>query len=157
MADQSRGVSPPVAVAFAVVGYFALLVAGFGLTSLYTDTEVLAVPGLGPLPGVLGVAFSTVAVVVALWSAVRRPRPSYGAAFVAAVAALLAYLIGVGLGAVIGGSDAATALAAVGGFATSWFALILAALAFVAGWAGIALVRTRASRPRWPWERDEQP
>jgi len=31
---------------------------------------------------------------------------------------------------------------------------VLAAAA-VAGWAGVALRRTRASRPRWPWEGDE--
>ena len=39
--NHSGGVSAPVAVVFATVGFFALLVAGFGLLSLATDAEVL--------------------------------------------------------------------------------------------------------------------
>ena len=56
--DDAGGVSAPVAVVFATVGFFALLVAGFGLLSLATDAEararrdetlraVLAVRGVG--------------------------------------------------------------------------------------------------------------
>ncbi len=51
--------------------------------------------------------------------------------------------------------DAARTAAAIGGFATSWFAVVLASAALVAGWVAVALVRTGADRPRWPWERDE--
>ena len=54
MSEPQRGVSPPVAVAFAVVGFFALLIAGFGLLSLLSDAEVIPVPGLGQLPGAIG-------------------------------------------------------------------------------------------------------
>ena len=41
---------------------------------------------------------------------------------------------------------------AAGAFATSWFAVVLASTALIAGWTAVALVRTRAGRPRWPWE-----
>jgi hypothetical protein len=50
-----------VAVVFATVGFFALLVAGFGLLSLATDAEVLPVAGLGPAPGIVGTAAAVVA------------------------------------------------------------------------------------------------
>jgi hypothetical protein len=48
------GLTPPVATAFAVVGFFALLIAGFGMLSLFTGAEVLPVSGLGQLPGIVG-------------------------------------------------------------------------------------------------------
>ena len=99
--------------------------------------------------GVLGVFLST------MWAALRRARPVYRATATVTVATVLAHLAGVWLGAVFSGSDAALATAAVGGFVTSWFVVVLAAAAFVSSWAGIALVHTRAQRPRWPWERDE--
>jgi prolipoprotein diacylglyceryltransferase len=59
------------------------------------------------------------------------------------------------VGAALTGVDLARAIAAAGGFATSWFAVLLASVALVAAWTAVALVRTRAGRPRWPWERDE--
>jgi hypothetical protein len=71
------------------------------------------------------------------------------------VATVLAYLVGVLAGGVLSGVDGARIVAAVGAFATSWFAVVLAAAALVGGWGAIALVRTAAERPRWPWERDD--
>ena len=151
---RASGVSPGVAVVFGGVGYLALLIAGFGLLSLLSDAEVLAVPGLGQAPGALGVAASVAGFTITTVVALRRPRPSYGAAALIVVTAFLAYLAGLLAGAVFAGVDAARAVAALGGFATSWFAVVLAAAALVAGWSAVALVRTRAARPRWPWEDD---
>ncbi len=157
MTEPRRGVSPPVAVAFAAVGFFALLIAGFGMLSLLSGAEVIAVPGLGPLPGAIATVAATVVFAVTTWIAVRRRHPSYGAVVVIVIATFLAYLAGLAVGAVFAATDAARTAAAIGAFATSWFALVLAAAALVAGWAGIALVRTRAGRPRWPWEQDDRP
>ena len=47
MTEPRRGVSPPVAVAFAAVGFFALLIAGFGMLSLLSGAEVIAALGDG--------------------------------------------------------------------------------------------------------------
>lgn len=152
MTEPQRGVSPPVAVAFATVGFFALLIAGFGMLSLLADADVLAVGGLGQAPGVVGVAVSVVVFVLTVWRAVRRPQPSYGAVAIVVVATVVGYVLGVLVGALLTGVDAARATAAAGSFATSWFAVVLASAALVAGWAAVALVRTRARRPRWPWE-----
>lgn len=150
-----RGVSPPVAVALATVAFFALAIAGLGMASLLLEADVIATPGVGQLAGVAAVALSTAAFGGLLWAYLRQPQPSYVAALPVTVAAVLAYLLGIGVGAMLQGTDAALALAAAGGFATSWFALVLAGAAFVASWSAVALVRTRAERPRWPWERDE--
>ena len=154
-AGGTGGVSPPVATAVAVVGFFALLIAGFGVLSLLTGDEVLPVTGLGQAPGIGGTALAVVAFALTTALTVRAVRPRYAGVLSIAVATFLAYLLGVLVGAVLSGTDVARTGAAIGGFATSWFAVVLASAAVVAGWAAVALVRTAAGRPRWPWERDE--
>lgn len=149
------GVSARVAVALTTAGFFALLVAGFGMLSLATDAEVIPVRGLGQAPGVVATVAAVVAFAAVTASIVRRPRPSYRGVWLTAVAVPLAYLLGLGIGALVSGVDLARAVAAVGGFATSWFGVLLASIALVCGWTTVALVRTRAGRPQWPWEHDE--
>ena len=149
-------VRPGVAMAFAITGYVALAIFGLGITSLVTDQEVVAVPGLGQLSGVGGMTLSTLAFGGGLWAAVRRPQPSFWGVPGVVLGAFLGYLAGVWLAGLIGGADVAAATAAVGQLATSWFALVLLAAALVAAWGGIALVRTRARRPRWPWEHEDE-
>ncbi|KRA25624.1 hypothetical protein ASD65_15270 [Microbacterium sp. Root61] len=149
-------VRPEVALAFAVVGYVALAIFGLGMTSLVTNQEVISVPGLGQLPGIVGMTLSTAAFAGGLWAAVRRPHPSFWGVPGAMLGAFLGYLVGIWGAAVIGGTDLAAATAAMGMLATSWFGLVVLAAALVCAWSGIALVRTRAGRPRWPWERDDE-
>lgn len=153
--ERGGGVTPPVATAFALVGFFALVVAGFGMLSLFSGADVLPVAGLGQLPGVGGTVLAVVVFGLTTWAAVRPRRARYVAVPTVAVATFLAYLFGVLLGAVFSGTDAARTAAAIGAFATSWFAVVLASAALVCAWVAIALVRTAAGRPRWPWERDE--
>lgn len=155
MSEPGAGVSPPLAVLFPSVGFFALLIAGLGVVSLLTGADVLAVPGLGQVPGVVGTAASVIVFAATTWRVVRRRPARYGSVAVVVIATFLAYLFGVLVGAVFAGVDFAAALSAAGGFATSWFALVLASAAFVAAWSAVALVRTKAHRPQWPWEHDE--
>lgn len=150
-----RGVAPPVAVALATVAFVALLIGGLGMASLLLEEDVIATPGVGLLAGILAVTLSTASFGGLLWTSLRRARASYLAALPVTLAAVLGYLLGIGVGAGLQGTDAALALAAAGGFVTSWFALVLAGAAFVSAWSAVALVRTRAERPRWPWERDD--
>ena len=77
MTEPQPGVSAPVALAFGTVGFFALVVAGFGLLSLATGDEVLPVTGLGPLPGIAAVVFAVAAFVLTVWAVVRRPAPRW--------------------------------------------------------------------------------
>ncbi|MFT4281962.1 DUF6121 family protein [Microbacterium sp.] len=156
MSTPERGpVSPPLAVALTTVGFFALVIAAFGVTSLLADAEVVSVPGLGSLPGALAVIVAGVSFAVLTALATRVARPTYRSTIACIVSVFVAYVAGLWLGALITGADLARAGAAVGGFVTSPFFPVLVAATFVCAWTAVALVRTRARRPRWRWEHDE--
>ncbi len=150
-----RPVRPAVALGFATVAFVALLIAGLGILSLVLDREVIDVPGLGQAPGVVGSMLATLLFALALWMSVRRPRPSFLGALSCTAGAFLGYVAGVWVAAVFTGADLAASASAAGGVAVSWFGVVVAAAGLVVGWGGIALVRTRARRPRWPWESDD--
>ena len=154
-APQQGGLPPRLAVAFTSAAFFAVLIAGFGVLSLLSDTEVLPVSGLGQVPGIAGTALAVIAFVAGAAGATRGPRPRFGSVAGVVVVSFLGYLLGVLIGAVLAGVDVARAVAAVGAFATSWFAVVLAVAAGACAWTAVALVRTHAGRPRWPWEHDE--
>ena len=156
MQASHGAVSPPVAAAFATVLFFALVVAGFGLLSLREGAEVIGVPGLGQAPGVIAMIAAVLAFATGELPVVRRPRPTYPATVGVVAGTFLAYTAGIVVGAVLSGAEPARAAAAAGGFVTSWFAVALASAALVCGWGAVALVRTRAQRPRWPWEDRER-
>ena len=145
-------VRPLVALGLSVAAFVALLIFGLGMVSLLLDQDVLRVPGLGQVPGILGTALSTAGFALSLGLWLRRPHPSFWGAALAAVVCVLAYLFGVWFGAVLAGADLAAAAAAAGGVVTSGFGAVIAASGAISAWGGIALVRTRAQRPRWPWE-----
>lgn len=147
-------VSPAVAFAFALMTYVAVAIAGLGVTSLITDQDVISVPGLGVISGVLGFGLSCVVFAGGLWISLRRRTPSYADAVLVTVATVLAYIGGIWFGAVVSGADVAAATAAMGVFAMSWFNLVLALAALVAAGGGVALVRATGGIPRWPWEND---
>ena len=141
-----------VALGLSIAAFVALLIFGLGMVSLLLDQDVLGVPGLGQVPGILGTVFTTAGFALSLGLWLRRPHPSYWGAAVAALTCLLSYSFGVWFGAVFAGADLAAAVAAAGGVVTSWFGVVIAASGAICAWGGIALVRTRAQRPRWPWE-----
>lgn len=157
MSEPAEGepVRPLVALALALAAFVALVVFGLGMTSLITASDPIATPGLGPLPGVIGVAAAAAALIGVLLPALRAAHPSYSSALWAALAAYLAYLAGVWLTALLVGTDPAAATAVVGRLAIGWWAPIVAASAAICAWAAVALRRTRAHRPRWPWEDEE--
>jgi hypothetical protein len=145
-------VRPITALAFATASFIALLIFGLGMTSLALGEDVIATPGLGQVPGIVATASATVAFALGLWASVRRRRPSFWGAAWTTAGAYLAYLAGVWLGAVATGADLALAASVAGRIATSWFGAVVAGAALISAWGGIALVRTDARRPRWPWE-----
>ena len=142
----------------ATATFVALLIFGLGMLSLLLNEDVIATPGLGQVPGILATALATAAFAVGLWAALRRgrsddaPQPSFWGAAWTTAATFLAYLVGIWFGAVATGADLAVATAIAGRIATTWFGVVVAGAALVSAWGGIALVRTRAQRPRWPWE-----
>ena len=149
---QGGHVRPLTALAFATAAFIALLIFGLGMLSLAIGEDVIETPGLGQVPGILATVLATAAFAAGLWGAVRMPHPTFWGAAWTAAATFLAYLAGLWLGAVTTGADLAAAVAVVGRIATTWFGAVVAGAALVAAWGGIALVRTQARRPRWPWE-----
>lgn len=153
--EHAGPVRPAVAIALALVGFYALAIFGLGMTALALDADVIAVRGLGQVPGVAGMLLAGAGLAAVLWSGLRAPHPSFWLAPFAALCAWLGEALGVLAGAVATGAGIVPAAAASGGVAVGWPGLVVAAAALVAAWSGSALVRTRASRPRWPWERRE--
>lgn len=148
-------VRPAVALGLTLVGFLALVIAGLGIVGLITDQDVIATPGLGQLPGIAGIVVTGCAFALSLWLALRGSDPSFWNALWVAVSCFLAYLIGVAAGILIAGADPAVAAGVAGRIATGWFGLVVTLAALVSAWSAIALVRTSARRPRWPWENDE--
>ncbi|WAA65365.1 hypothetical protein [Microbacterium oxydans] len=142
-------------MALATISYFALAVFGLGALSVATDTDIIAVPDLGQAPGVIGMAVAVVVFGLMLWSTLRRHRPSYVATIAISLLAALAHLIAVWL-VVLTGSGIVLATAVVGDLVRGGASAILVTAGLIAAWGGIALRRTRAEHPRWPWERDEE-
>ena len=151
--DPSGGpVRPIVALGLATVAFIALLIFGLGMVSLAIGADIVETPGLGQIPGVFATALTTGAFALALWLALRRPHPTFWGALWAAVACYAVYTAAIWLGTLAASGDPAVASGVAGRIATTWFGLVVAAAAAIAAWGGIALVRTRAQRPRWPWE-----
>ncbi len=125
------------------------------MLSLVTDRDVIATPGLPPVPGPLAFGAAAVAFAGALWPALRADRPRYTDVILVAFASALVHLGALWIFALLFGVDIAIATAAVAETATSWTVVVVAGAAAVAGWAAIAVRRTEAHRPKWPWERDE--
>ena len=139
----------------ATISYFALAVFGLGALSVATDTDIISVPGLGQAPGVIGMVVAVAVFGLMLWSSLRRSRPSYVATVAIALLAALAHLVVVWFALLLGpGIVIATAVA--GELVRGGASAVLLAAGLIAGWGGIALRRTRAEHPRWPWERDEE-
>ena len=136
------------------MAYVALVIFGLGMTSLATNTDVIDTPGLSAVPGVAGIVVSAAGFSAVLGAGLRVPHPSFYTALWAALAAAVAYLAGVWIAAATSGVDAAMAASVVGRLAVGWAAPVVAVAGFVTAWAAIAVMRTRARPPRWPWERE---
>ncbi|AZS41672.1 MULTISPECIES: hypothetical protein [Microbacterium] len=140
----------------ATIGFFALAVFGLGAVSVATDTDIIAVPNLGQVPGVAGMIAAVVSFALVLWSTLRRSQPSYVATVAIALTAGLAHLVVVWLAVLIGDGDLVLATAVAGDLVRGGASAVIVLAALIAGWGGIALRRTRAEHPRWPWEREEE-
>lgn len=145
-------VRPATAVVFATAAFVALLIFGLGMTSLAWGQDVIATRGLGQVPGIVATVAGTAAFAAGLWVTVRSEPVTYWGSAWTTAATFLAYLGGLWFGALVTGAGLGVAAAIAGRIATTWFGLVIAVAAFVCAWGGIALVRTRAGRPRWPWE-----
>lgn len=149
-------VRPAVALALASVSFVALVIFGLGMLSLALNADVIAFPGLGPIPGATGVVVALGAFAATLWNSLRRAGsaalPSLRGSLWSALASAAAYVVGIWLAVLFTAGDFAVATSVAGRLVTSGFAAVVLVAGGLAAWGGIALVRTRAQRPRWPWE-----
>ncbi|MBA8816914.1 hypothetical protein FHX48_002736 [Microbacterium halimionae] len=149
----SSGVGPAAALAFSGIGFVALAICGLGIASLVTNTDVITTRGLGQIPGVVGFVGALAGWAGATWVGLRRTRPSFFTAGWACAAGYLAYIFVTGIAAAIAVADTAVGGSVAAALAVGWPGGIIAFAAFIASWSAIALVRTRAQPPQWPWER----
>lgn len=129
---------------------------GLGVLSLFSEQDIISVPDLGQLPGVVGMGLSVVVFAIALRGVLAVPRPSFVSSVFLALAAALVHLGGVWGAAVSEGSGAVKATAAAGQLVLGGASAVIVLAALVAAWVGIALRRTAAHAPHWPWEKDER-
>ncbi|WP_396642341.1 hypothetical protein [Microbacterium sp.] len=150
-ADRPRSLT---ILAFAAVGFVALLIFGLGVIGLALDEAVIAERGLTQLPGILGTVTAIIGFMAVTYPALLR-RASIGMALLAGLAAALGYVVGVAIGALISGIDPLRAFGVAAGIAVSWPMPVIVVAGVVS--AAIALVAVRAGPggARWPWERDE--
>lgn len=152
---ESPGVSVILALVLATISFFALAVFGLGAVSIATDSDIIAVPGLGQLPGAIGMLAAVVAFALSLWSSLRRTQPSFVSAPAVALAAALAHLVVVWIGVIAASGDIIVATVVAGDLVRGGASAVLLVASAIAAWGGIALRRTRARHPQWPWEREE--
>ncbi|WP_244093492.1 MULTISPECIES: hypothetical protein [unclassified Microbacterium] len=139
----------------ATISFFALAVFGLGALSVATDTDIISTPDLGQAPGVVGMLAAVVAFAVLLRVTLRTRRPSFVSTITIALVTVLAHLAVVWFAVLLGTSDIVIATAVAGDLVRGGVSAVLLVAALIAAWGGIALRRTRAEHPRWPWERDE--
>lgn len=145
--------SPGALTAFATVAYGALLICVTGFVALLADADVVSVAGVGPVPGALAVLVSVLAFAGSAYRALRVDRPVYPSAAVVGAVAAGAHLIGLWVLAALFGSGLGTAAAAAAGALLSWTTPTFFLVAAACAWAAVAMRRTRAHPPQWPWER----
>ncbi|HCS61999.1 MAG TPA: hypothetical protein DIW46_11520 [Microbacterium sp.] len=137
------------------VGFAALSILGLGVLSFVTDADIIGVPGLGPVPGVIGMIIAIAVFAGILWLALRITHPRFRSVWSISILTAIAHLLVVGAAVLFSTGQFVTALAVMGGLITGGASLVLVAVALVSAWGGVALRLTRAQRPRWPWERED--
>jgi len=149
------GVSAVLATAMTTIGFFAIAVFGLGALSILTDAEIVEVPEAGQAPGIIGMIFAVAVFGGILYLAVRIAHPTFRSVWAISIATAFVHMLAAGIGALVVTGDFVNALAVMGELVTGGASLVILVTAAIAGWAGVALRRTRAKRPRWPWERDD--
>ncbi|WP_300268482.1 hypothetical protein [Microbacterium sp.] len=137
------------------VGFFAFATLGLGILSFATDADIIGVPGLGQAPGVIGMIVAVVTFAGILSQAVRIRYPRFRSVWAISIMTAIAHLLAVGIVAMFTSGEFVTGMSVMGGLITGGSSLVMLVVAAIAAWVGVALRRTRAARPRWPWEKDD--
>jgi hypothetical protein len=142
-------------VGFASIGYLALLVAGLGTASAIADDDIISTPGVSLVAAYAAAGVAIVAFALLLAGPVSRERPGYWAAASTAVGSAGLYTIALAIAVFVSSGDLSTTGSVLREVLVGWVVPVVLGSALVAAWAAIALRRTSARQPRWPWEDDE--
>ncbi len=137
------------------IGFFAIAVFGLGVLSIVTDADIISVPDSGQAPGIIGMIVAVAVFAGILYLAVRITHPRFRSVWAISITTAFAHMLAAAIGALVVTGDFVNALAVMGELITGGASVVILATSAIAGWAGVALRRTRAKRPRWPWERDD--
>ena len=146
------GVSALLALVIGFVGFAALAILGLGMLSFFRDIDILSVPGLDWWPAIVAMILAIAAFCWMLWPSLSRGRPSFLAVPAVALITAVAHLVALWLAALVSGVGTASALLAVSQLVMRGSSLVVLVAAAVGAWVAIALRRTRAAAPHWPWE-----
>lgn len=152
---EPTGVSAFLAMVIGFVGFAALSILGLGMLSFFRDIDILSIPGLEWWPAIVAMILAIAAFCWMLWPTLARDRPSFLAVPAVALVTAVAHLVVLWLAALLSGVGTASALAAVSQLVTRGSSLVVLLAAAVGAWVAIALRRTRAGAPHWPWEDDD--
>ncbi len=149
---------------FAAMLYLAVVVATFGLISLYSNIEVIDVSDAGPLVGPIMVGAATIAVLICLIVRGRavpadEQRIAPVSALLVGVLAYVVFVLTGGLVYAIGGADPLGFLTFSFHMFGSWFSIAAGMAAFVVTFVYQLVLVGRfqqRGRPKWPWERNEK-
>ncbi|WP_309066771.1 hypothetical protein [Microbacterium sp.] len=145
------GVSAPLALVIGVVCFLALAILGLGMLSYFANVDIISVEGIGLWPGILGMAVAIAVLAGMLWSQVRRGHPAFPPVLLTALLTALTHLAAVWVFAA-GAAGIVHASAAVSQLVVRGSSVVVLLAAAVAAWIAVALRRTRARPPHWPWE-----
>lgn len=154
---QPAGVSALTALTVGWVSFAALALLGLGMLSYFAELDVIPAEGAYRWAGIAAMIVAIGGFAATLAWMLRPPRPSYASAVLVGLVAALLHLIVVALGALFGGEQVVGAMVAVSMLVTQGASLVILLAGVVAAWIAIALRRTRAGAPHWPWEDGADP
>jgi hypothetical protein len=144
---------------FAAALQLALIVAAFGLVSLFADVEPISDPAAGRLVGPITVGVSVFALLLLLGGALTRGIRPWSAAGLALVVTWAAGVVGAAIAYAVSTGTLLAAAIFAASFMTFGFGVIIpitGALVALLAAVTVRAERGGVDRPRWPWERDDE-
>ncbi|WP_143738259.1 hypothetical protein [Microbacterium esteraromaticum] len=151
-----EGVSAVLALVIGFASFAALAILGLGMLTFFADIDIIAVPGLDIWPGIVGMVIAIAVFSGMLWPVLVRERPHFPSVILVAIITVIAHVATVWVSALLSGATAVQASDAAAQLVTRGSSAVVLAAALVAAWIAVALRRTQANPPRWPWERNEE-
>lgn len=147
--------SSPLLVALASIVYLAMLVAGLGVASAITDEDIISTPGVSIVAAYAAAAAAIAAFALLLVGPVSREKSSYWSAASTAIGCAGIYTIALAIGVFVSSADLSLMGSVLSEVLVGWVVPVVLGSAFVVAWGTIAMRRTEAKPPHWPWEDEE--